>query len=169
MKDDKKTYAVARLGLLFALGIILSFLESLVPLPSILVGVKLGLSNIVTMYCLFYLGKRYAFILAVLKGLFALFTRGVTAGIMSVSGGIMSVLFMCLLLVLFKDKISLTMISVVGGILHNLTQLAVSCIITGNLYSLYYFPVLLLSGTVAGILTGVMLKVLMPALKRIKS
>lgn len=169
MKNDNKTYAVARLGLLFALSIILSFLESLIPLPSILVGVKLGLSNIVTMYCLFYLGRKYAFILAVLKGLFALLTRGVTAGIMSLSGGVVSILAMMLCLILFRDKISLTMISVVGGILHNLTQLAVSCIMTGNLYSLYYFPVLLLSGTVAGILTGVLLKTLMPALKRIKS
>ena len=169
MKNENRTQTVARLGLLFALSIILSFLESLVPLPSMLVGVKLGLSNIVTMYCLFYLGRRYAFTLAVLKGFFAFLTRGVTAGIMSLAGGVMSILFMILLLALFKDKISLTMISVGGGILHNITQLAISCIITGNLYSLYYSPVLLVSGTAAGILTGILLKILMPALKRIKS
>ena len=49
---------VAFLGLLFALSVVLSLVESslapMVPVP----GVKLGLSNIVTMYCLFCLGWR---------------------------------------------------------------------------------------------------------------
>lgn len=166
---NSKTIRITQLALLFTLAIILSFLESLIPLPSFLVGVKLGLSNIVTMYCLFYLGKRYAFCLAVLKGLFAFLTRGPIAGLMSLSGGVISIIAMIICIILFKDKISLMMISVVGGILHNISQLAVSCIITQSLYSLYYFPVLLLSGTAAGILTGIILKIAMPALKRIKS
>ncbi len=58
---------VAFLGLLFALSVVLSLVESslapMVPVP----GVKLGLSNIVTMYCLFCLGWREAYSLAALK------------------------------------------------------------------------------------------------------
>ena len=59
---------VAYMGLLFALAMALSFLESLIPLPPVYpAGFKLGLSNIVTMYCLFFLGAKDAYLLATLK------------------------------------------------------------------------------------------------------
>lgn len=44
------------------------------PLPALPPGVKLGLSNIAVMYCLFYMGKENAFILLVLKSLFVFLT-----------------------------------------------------------------------------------------------
>ena len=164
-----KTLNITKTAILFALAVILSYLESLIPMPSVLVGVKLGLSNIVTMYCLFFLGKKHAFILVFLKSLFAFLTRGTTAGILSLSGGVVSLLAMIILLLIFKEKISFILLSVIGGVLHNVGQLAVSCILTRNIFSLYYLPVLLISGTVAGIITGVILKIVLPALQRIKS
>ena len=162
-----KAHKITSTALLFAVAVILSWLESLVPMPSFLAGVKLGLSNIAVMYCLFYMGKQSAFLLAVLKSLFALLTRGVMSGIMSLCGGIVSILAMTVVLYLFKDNISLMMTSVIGGVLHNTAQLITASLITNNIYTMYYFPVLLLSGTVAGILTGTVLKTVMPALKRV--
>ena len=164
-----KTLKITQTALLFAAACILSWLESLIPMPTFLVGIKLGLSNIIIMYCLFYMGKKDAFILCVLKSLFAFLTRGVTSGLLSFSGGVISILSMMLVLFIFKDKISMLMVSVIGGIMHNTAQLAVACIITQTLYTLYYYPVLLLFGTIAGILTGIILNTVMPALKRIKS
>lgn len=165
----EKTKKITELAVLFAAAIALSWLESLIPLPSGLVGIKLGLSNIATMYCLFFLGKGQAFTLAALKAFFAFLTRGVTAGLMSLCGGLTSVIAMALVIFLFKDKISLIMISVIGGILHNIAQLFVACLLTQNLYSMYYLPVLLVAGTIAGVITGIVLKTVLPALNRIKS
>lgn len=74
---SEKAKNVARLGMLFALAIALSFCEScLTPLLGLMPAMKLGLSNIVVMYALLYLSKRQALALVLLKALFALLTRG---------------------------------------------------------------------------------------------
>lgn len=44
------------MGLMFALAMVLSYVESMITVPGLPPGVKLGLSNIVTMYCVFFLG-----------------------------------------------------------------------------------------------------------------
>ncbi|MEG2022177.1 MAG: Gx transporter family protein, partial [Oscillospiraceae bacterium] len=91
------TRSVALTGMLFALAIVLSFAEGmLTPIFGLPPGVKLGLSNIVVMFALFYIGKPQAVLLAVLKGGFAMLTRGFIAGVLSLSGG----LFSCLILIL---------------------------------------------------------------------
>ena len=88
---SEKAKNVARLGMLFALAIALSFCEScLTPLLGLMPAMKLGLSNIVVMYALLYLSKRQALALVLLKALFALLTRGVSAGFLSLCGGLVS-------------------------------------------------------------------------------
>lgn len=42
------------MGLMFALAMVLSYVESMITVPGLPPGVKLGLSNIVTMYCVFF-------------------------------------------------------------------------------------------------------------------
>ena len=86
------------MGLMFALAMVLSYVESMITVPGLPPGVKLGLSNIVTMYCVFFLGWKQAYTLAVLKGFFALLTRGFTAACMSTAGGLVSVTVMLLLI-----------------------------------------------------------------------
>ena len=91
MQAESKARKAASMGLLMALAIALNFLENLIPaLPAMPLGVKLGLSNIVVAYCLFYLGGREALFVAVLKSGFVLLTRGVVAGAASISGGLLS-------------------------------------------------------------------------------
>ena len=73
---NRKVKRLALMGLLFALAMALSFLESLLPaLPMLPPGIRLGLSNIVTMYALFALGPVSGYTIAVLKSLFVLLTR----------------------------------------------------------------------------------------------
>ena len=48
------------MGLMFALAMVLSYVESMITVPGLPPGVKLGLSNIVTMYWVFFLGWRQA-------------------------------------------------------------------------------------------------------------
>ena len=74
---SQKARETAWTGMLFALAIALSYLESLVsPLLGLMPAIKLGLSNIVVMYALLFLRTRTALLLVVLKALFAFLTRG---------------------------------------------------------------------------------------------
>lgn len=95
LSKRRPAYRIALIGLMLSLALVLSLFESMLPaLPFLPVGVKLGLSNIVTMYCLFFLGARPAFAVAALKSLFVLLTRGPTGAAMSFAGGILSLAVM---------------------------------------------------------------------------
>ena len=97
---SQKARETAWTGMLFALAIALSYLESLVsPLLGLMPAIKLGLSNIVVMYALLFLRTRTALLLVVLKALFAFLTRGATAGFLSLCGGALSLAVMLVLLV----------------------------------------------------------------------
>ena len=159
-----KAYRVAFLGLMLGLALALSFFESLLPaLPFLPVGVKLGLSNIVTMYCLFFLGGRPAFSVAVLKSLFVLLMRGPVGAALSLAGGLFSVAMM--LLSKRLPGLSNGIISMVGAISHNIGQLLLACVILKSAYTLYYLPVMIISGAVMGAVTGILLRLVMPYLQ----
>lgn len=159
---------ITQLGLLLALTITLMFVESLIPpIPTLPPGVKLGLSNIVVMYCLFFLGKSSAFSILILKSGFVLLTRGPVSFLMSFTGGLLSVLIIILLLALKKLKLSYIMISVCGAVAHNLGQLIVSSLLLSSVTSFFYAPVLIISGVIMGIITGTVLKVILPVMSRL--
>ena len=163
----KKAGRVALGGMLAALALAFSFLEGLLPpLPGMPPGARLGLSNIVTMYALFVLGTRKGFAIAVLKSFFVLLTRAPMAAFMSLCGGLLSVLCMALcsrVKWLGKDYM---LLSVIGALAHNLGQLLASVAYTSTVM-FYYLPVLVVSGVIMGIVTGVMLRVVMPYIQRL--
>ncbi len=165
MKSRSQTaFRVAFSGLLLALAIALSFAEGMLPaLPMLPPGVKLGLSNIVTMYAVFFLGLGQALLIAVLKSLFVLLTRGPTGAFLSVLGGLLSV---CVMVLLAKiPHFSRLFISIGGAVSHNLGQLLGAVLLLRSGYALYYAPVLILSGIGMGLLTGVLLRFVMPGLQ----
>ena len=93
-----KTKKITTIALLFALAMVLSVVEaSIMPIFALPPGVKLGLSNIVVMYCMVYMGYACAAELTILKGLFAFFTRGATAGFLAAMGGFFSITIMFIL------------------------------------------------------------------------
>jgi len=166
--ESNKTKSLVLMALLFALALVLSIVENLLPpvVPSV-PGVKFGLSNIAVMYALFFLRKRQAFLIALLKALFAAVTRGVIAGILSLSGGVLSLAAMILLMLLFGERISYLLISVAGSIFHNIGQLVAVAFIYTSIYTFAYFPVLLISGLAAGTATATLLRLIIPALKKL--
>ena len=162
-----KTQKIALLGLLSAQALALSFLENLLPaMPFLPPGVKLGLSNIVTMFTASAMGFSSALTVTLIKSLFVLLTRGVTAFFMSLGGGLLSTVAMCLMIKFAKNKFGYIGVAVVSAICHNLGQLAVSIIVTKTTAFVYYTPVLLLSGIVMGVITGSVLKAVMPLLMK---
>lgn len=153
------------LALLFAMAAVLNIVEGMLP-PLPVPGMHFGLSNIPVMYSLFFVHPAGAFVLAILKGGLAFLTRGVSAGFLSMSGGLFSVVIMALLRLIFKDKISITILSVSGAVAHNLGQL----IAATALYQLTVWglaPILLLAGIASGILTAMLLKLLLPIFQKL--
>ena len=103
MSKNRKTKRICFMGLLFAVAVVLSYIEGMVTIPGLPPGIKLGLSNIVTMYCVFFLGVPSAYTLAILKALSVLLMRGPTGALLSLLGGLVSVTVMLLLLRLEKN------------------------------------------------------------------
>ena len=164
-----KTRELTALGLLFALALILSFLEGLLPpVPFLPPGVKPGLSNIVTMYCLLYLGAGQALLLAVLKAGFAFITRGITAGLLSGCGGLLSIAVMLIVMIPKRHQASVFLLSVCGAVSHNIGQLAAAGLMVGGFAAFAYLPMLLVSGVVMGAVTGLMLRAVLPAISKLR-
>ena len=141
---SKKARETALTGMLFALAIAFSYLESLVsPLLGLMPAIKLGLSNIVVMYALLFLRTRTAVLLVVLKALFAFLTRGATAGFLSLCGGALS---LAVMLVLLHLPVSSYIFCACSALAHNLGQLAGAAVILSSRMALAYAPILLAAG-----------------------
>lgn len=71
----------------------------------------------------------------------------------SLAGAVLSLAVMILLKK--TDLFSTLGVSVVGGIAHNAGQITVACILMSTSEISYYMPVLIITGTVAGIVVGI--------------
>ena len=163
-RSYEKTRRIALSGLLFALAMALSFIEGTLTIPGLLPGMKLGLANIVVMYALFFMGPRQALVLDVLKALFVFLVSGFTAGLLSLCGGLLSLLVMAVLYYVVPVRPTWFILSVCGALAHNIGQLLGASVIISSSLSFYYAPVMLVLGLVMGALTSITLKALLPAL-----
>lgn len=159
-----KASKVSMLALTVALAMILSFVESQVPTFVAIPGVKMGLANIAVVFALYKMGWKYAAVISgvrvFLVGL--LFGSGVSL-LYSMTGAVVSFLSM---LLLKKTKLfSYTAVSVTGGVMHNMGQIGMACVLMSTNILKYYAPFLVLSGTLAGIVIGLLSAVL---IKRIE-
>lgn len=160
------TKSIALTAMLSALAIVFSFLEGLLPpLPFMPPGAKIGLSNIVTMFAAGVLGLPVAVVIAIVKAVFSFLMRGVTAGALSLAGGLLSTVVMWLVFKVLKG--SYIMSGVCGALSHNFAQLLAAYFITSTTV-VYYVPFLVVAGVLTGILSGTILKYAMPPLIKIK-
>ena len=155
------------LGVFSSLAIAISYFEAMLPtFPFFPPGAKLGLSNIVNMFVLEKFNFTYAITICILKSFFILITRGTTAFLMSITGGVFSIIIMYILFKFRKHSIGLISISIIGAIFHNLGQLLVTALITsGSVF--YYIPILMFFSLITGTLTGFILQIVMPSLNKI--
>ena len=165
MKINKTAF----LGIFGAVALVLSFLESmLVPdIPFLPVGAKPGLSNVITMYIAGTVGFSGAIYITMLKALFALITRGATGAFMSFCGGLLSTVAVCLLIKYQGRIFSYLGLGIIGAVLHNMGQLVAACIVSGTFALLNYGKYLLVFALITGTVTGTVLMLLMPRLKKI--
>ena len=154
-----KTKKLTTLGLSVALALILSYVESLLPPLVAVPGVKVGLPNLVILFLLYRWGWREAGAVSLIRLLlsaalftgFAAFFYGLAGAVLSLSGAA---------LLKKTGRFSPLGVSVAGGVLHNLGQLALGALVLESGYLFAYLPVLLLSGTLAGAAVGVLAGVL---------
>ena len=150
-----KTKKLTTLGLSVALALILSYVESLLPPLMAVPGVKVGLPNIVILFLLYRYGWREAGGVSLIRLLLsaALFT-GFAAFFYGLAGAALSLAGSTLLKK--SGRFSPLGVSVAGGVLHNLGQIALAALVLESGYVFAYLPVLLLSGTVAGAVVGLL-------------
>ena len=160
-------YKTALSAILCALALAVGFIESLLPpIPFLPPGAKPGFSNIITMFAAGSLGLPQTVMIVLVKGCFAFVTRGVTAGIMSLSGGIVSAIAMFILLRYGNKIFGLMGISVISALCHNIGQLIAAAFITGTSSIVYYSPALAVFGIMTGAVTGVIFRAVIPALNK---
>ncbi len=141
-------------ALLVALALILSYLESLVPLSFAVPGIKMGLPNIVIVFALYKLGFKAAGAVSIVRVLLVSMLFGnVMIMIYSLAGAVLSLALMWLLKK--SGKFSTVGVSVVGALGHNVGQIitAIFLLETGGL--IYYLPALCVSGAIAGVCIGI--------------
>ena len=141
-----------RIGLLAALSILLSYLETFVPIP--IPGVKLGLANIPVLVALSQDDAHAATSIAAIKVLATglLFGSPVTLAY-SLTGTAVSLLVMIPLTRL--NTMRLWMASIAGAVAHEVAQLGVATLIMGNPGLWYLTPLLMVAGIASGALSGV--------------
>lgn len=145
---------VSRVALLATLALMFSYVELLIPYSFGIPGIKLGIANIVVLIALYAYDFKTAFSVNIIRILMAgLLFNGFFGAIYSLSGGILSLVVMYLLKK--TGKFSIVGISMCGAVFHNLGQLTIAALIIQSPKLFLYFPVLLFSGIIAGILMGI--------------
>lgn len=150
-----KTKKIAYLGLLTALAFIFSYIETLVPVNIGIPGAKLGLANLVILVALYTIGERNAFLLSVVRIVLVGFTFSNLASMLySMAGGILS--FGAMYLAKRSGKLSVTGVSVMGGVFHNIGQVIMAIWVVKTASLIYYLPVLIIAGLLSGIVIGIL-------------
>ena len=164
MQLRSKAKSITQAAVLCALALVLSLIDSAVSaaLPFV-PGIKLGLAGGVTLYVLYALDAKTAFWIVLARCLLtALLSGAVTMLLFSIAGGMASLGVM----ILAKKGLSVIKTSVLGGVSHNIAQVAVACLITQTPGVAWYLAVLVIAGTLSGFAMGVLAGFVLRRMKR---
>lgn len=161
----KRTVIIA---IFSAVAVVLSLIESLIPVNVSIPGAKLGLANIMILTCLYFLRGRDAFMVVILKTVLSSFILGTfSTFLFSISGALLSFLAMWGLLSLGREYFSMISVSIVGGISHNIGQLGAASLYLKTTKVMSYLPLLLIAGILTGIAVGIAVRYLIPSLSKL--
>jgi len=150
---QKQARRVAICGMLLALMLVLGFVESQLPVAAGIPGIKLGLSNGVLIFAVYMLNIPTAYLLMGLKVLLSGFLFGSPSAMMyAFAGGVLSLTIMCLLSRM--KGLSPVVVSMIGGLSHNVGQVLLAMVVLNTPKLLYYMAILMVVGLVTGLATG---------------
>lgn len=152
---SKAEYA-AFMGIALALTTVLSLLDSLISSAFPAPGIRLGLANIAVTAVLIKYGIPSGLVLSILRSGFVFLTRGATAALMSLGGGIAAFAASAILIIVMKRSLKFS--CVISALCHICGQLAASCLLTKSVYTLAYAPLLVPVSFLTGYLTGTIMQ-----------
>lgn len=149
-----KTKRIALLGLLTAIALTIFMIEAQIPAVIPIPGVKLGLSNIVTVFAVFTLGPWDGVaVLACRIFLGAVFAGNFSTILYSAAGGFLSILVTIGLRKILKEN-QIWAAGCLGAIAHSVGQMIAAIAITRTPGLLVYLPVLVIISIFTGLFTG---------------
>lgn len=155
-RGDRRAVKVALYGILLSLAMLFGYIETLFPVSLVIPGVKLGLANLVNMVSLYLIGIEGTVAIALTR---IILLNGFAYGnmammIYSLAGGALSLFLM--ILCRKGGWFGQVGVSVIGGVGHNIGQIMVAAAVMENSNIFYYLPYLIVSGTAAGALIGLL-------------
>ncbi len=168
MECQSKLRNLIIVSLFLAGGIALNLIEPPV-LFFIAPGIKIGIANIATLITLCYFGSTYSILVGILRPILVSLIKGnffTLEFILSFAGSILATFFMIIFKKIFKEKISIVGVSMIGGIMHNIGQFIMVYFISKIEYLFYYLPILIIFGGISGFVIGYISKFLLKRLKQ---
>lgn len=148
-----RTIRLTTLAITVSFALVLSYIESRIPTFVPIPGIKIGLANIAVIFTLYKLGVKEAIAISLVRVAMVSMLFGTPVSfIYSVTGAILSLTVMILLKKL--TPLTAVTVSVAGGVMHNVGQIAAACFMLSTNVVIYYLPFLIISGTLAGIVVG---------------
>ena len=149
-----KTKKLTLLALLAAIALTLFVVEAQIPALVPIPGIKLGLSNIVTVFAVFVLGPwEGAAILFVRIFLGAVFAGNFSTIAYSAAGGALAILTTIGLKRILTKK-QLWVAGCLGAVAHSVGQMIAAIAISGTPGLIIYLPVMVVCSILTGLFTG---------------
>ena len=149
-----KTKKIVLLGLLSAIALTIFMVEAQIPALVPIPGIKLGLSNIVTVFAVFLLGSREgAAVLFIRVFLGAVFAGNFSTILYSAAGGLCAIAVTIALKRVLTGK-QLWVAGSLGAVAHSIGQMAAAVAISGTPGLVVYLPIMIACSIVTGLFTG---------------
>ena len=158
MISMKKTVT---LGMLTAIAMVFGYVESIIPLPIGIPGIKLGLANIVILFVIYRYGIREASLVSVARiVLSGLMFTGMWSILYGISGTVCAIMVMSL--AKFRLKLSVITVSVLGAMAHISGQMVVAGLNVGfgpvAGYALYLLLASVIFGAIIGTISDILIR-----------
>lgn len=164
-----KTRKIVLISLLVAQALVLFIVESMIPLPFIAPGAKLGLANIITVTALYTLKLKDTLTIIILRLILSMFLGGnLSTFIYSLAGASLSLCAMYLIKNLLKEKVSIIGVSCSGAVFHNIGQILVASLIVKTFGITFYLPILTIVGIFTGFFIGITSRYLINHMKKLR-
>lgn len=159
-KNKQLAFSIISLSIM----LILSYIEAIIPLNIGSIGIRIGLSNILTILCIKKVGIKYSFIINILRLIIIgmVFNNMVRFAI-SLSGFILSFIIMSILIKVLGFSIISS--SIFGGVSHNIGQIVCVSILSQSVQILRLIPIYIIIGVFTGLFVGILTNIIYKKLK----
>ena len=156
MKPKKLT----AMALLAAVALIIFIVEAQIPAIVPISGIKLGLSNIITIYAVWALGAKEAAAILLVRIFFgAVFAGNFSTIFYSLGGGALAIVTTIGLRYVLREE-QLWVAGCLGAIAHSVGQMAVAVWVSQTPSLLIYLPVMIVCSILTGLFTGLLSQIM---------